>query len=129
MRRKYPHLKITDGNVLLEKKGDVSDMRYWHDVESLGLPIIRVLDAKSTADIQVEFSFYAWQKFGKAKKTALLQKMHTVCDGLLSYNKIRQFAFSGMDTQHTEFVTGFKSVDHAERIATAMRVESVGVLS
>lgn len=129
LRRKYPHLNINDHNVLLEKKGDASDMRYWADVESLGLPVIRVIDGKCPADIQVEFSFYAWQRFGEAKKHELFQRMGTVCKGLFSYNKARQYAFNGMDTQDTEFVVGFTSKAHAERIANYMRSEISGLLT
>jgi len=96
-------------------------MRYWADVEKLGLPIIRVLDAKLPAGIQIEFSFYAWEKFGQEKKAAVFEKMREICGGLLSYNEIRQLAFADMHTQDTEFVLGFASLDHAKQVATSMQ--------
>ncbi len=121
MQAKYPKLNITDSNVLLENQGDTSDLRYWTDVENLGLPIIRVINAKTISQIQVEFSFYGWKKFGQEKKLVTFEKMAEICKGLSSYNKVRKFAFNKMNTQDTEFVKGFTDLKHAKHIATLMQ--------
>ena len=126
---KYPKLTITDSNVLLEKQGDTSDLRYWTDVEKLGLPIIRVINAKVISQIQIEFSFYGWKKFGQEKKIATFEKMAEICKGLSSYNKIRKFAFNKMNAQDTEFVKGFTDLKHAKHIATLMQYGTNSILS
>jgi hypothetical protein len=87
-------------------------------MSKLGLPVINIANVK---ELQIEFMWENWEKYGLVKKMAVFEKMRLVCAGLLSYNECRKFAFHGLDTQRDEWVLGFTNLNHAKRIAVSMR--------